>query len=216
MGILESILIVVGVVLVIGSFFVTDKLSRKDVEKIADLSEAELKVLVEKQIAQARNRIEDVADEVIEETSAKTERRMEKESNEKIMAISEYSDTVLESINKTHNEVMFLYSMLNDKYDELTGYANQLSSLKGQIDDCSRGVLDAVNSQKENQEESGKESATVREEALPQEDKEDSIYHKEQILFCYREGMSDVQIARKLGLGIGAVRLVIELYKGEQ
>ena len=36
------------------------------------------------------------------------------------MAINEYSDTVLDSINKAHNEIMFLYSMLNDKHDELT------------------------------------------------------------------------------------------------
>ena len=216
MGILETVLILIGVVLVIGSFFVSDKLSQQDVERIAELSEAELRVIVEKQIAQAKSRIEDAADEVIEVTSEKTERRMEKESNEKIMAISEYSDTVLESINKTHNEVMFLYSMLNDKYDELTSYANQLSSLKGQIDDCSREVLDAVNSQKESQEYGAEDPLTVREEILPQEDKEDSIYHKDQILSLYREGLSDVQIARQLGLGIGAVRLVIGLYKGEQ
>lgn len=217
MGVLETILILIGVVFVIGSFFVSEKMSQKDVEKIAELSEAELKVIAEKQIAQAKNRIEDAADEVIEETSAKTERLMEKESNEKIMAISEYSDTVLESINKTHNEVMFLYSMLNDKYDELTTYANQLSSLKGQIDDCSREVLDAMNSRKEKTEDMDAETAPVTmEEVLPQEDREDSIYHKEQILTCYREGMNEVQIARQLGIGIGAVRLVIGLYKGEQ
>jgi hypothetical protein len=32
------------------------------------------------------------------------------ETNEKIMAISEYSDTVMENMNKTHNEIMFLYN----------------------------------------------------------------------------------------------------------
>ncbi|MGN0170157.1 MAG: DUF6115 domain-containing protein [Lachnospiraceae bacterium] len=214
MGVLETVLILIGVVLVIGSYFVSDKLSQRDVEKIADLSEAELRVIVEKQIAQARSRIEDATQEVLEETSGKAERFMEKESNEKIMAISEYSDTVLESINKTHNEVMFLYSMLNDKYEELTNYANHLSSLKGQIDDCSREVLDAVNQRKEMEETSKEEVVLLAEETLPKEDREESIYHKDQILACYREGMTDVQIARQLGLGIGAVRLIIELYKG--
>lgn len=214
MGILEAVLILTGVVFIIGSYLVSDRLSQKDVEKIADLSEAELRVIVEKQIAQAQSRIENAAQDVISETSGKTERLMEKESNEKIMAISEYSDTVLESINKTHNEVMFLYSMLNDKYDELTTYANHLSSLKGQIDDCSREVQNAVNSSKEMQDSSKEEPVTVAEETLPKEDREESMYHKEQILNCYREGMNEVQIARKLGLGIGAVRLVIELYKG--
>ncbi len=46
------------------------------------------------------------------------------------MAINEYSDTVLDSINKAHNEIMFLYSMLNDKHDELT-------RLSGDIDKAS-------------------------------------------------------------------------------
>lgn len=59
-----------------------------------------------------------------------TKRSLEKEANSKIMAINEYSDTVLDSINKAHNEIMFLYSMLNDKHDELT-------RLSGDIDKAS-------------------------------------------------------------------------------
>lgn len=40
------------------------------------------------------------------------------------------TSTVLDSINKAHNEIMFLYSMLNDKHDELT-------RLSGDIDKAS-------------------------------------------------------------------------------
>ena len=115
----EIILILIGVVFLIGSFFVKDKLSQKDVEKIAELSEDEINIIVEKQLNKAEGIIEDKIDEKIDEAQEKTVRAMEKESNEKIMSISEYSDTVLESMNKTHNEIMFLYSMLNDKHKNL-------------------------------------------------------------------------------------------------
>ena len=46
------------------------------------------------------------------------------------MAISEYSDTVMENMNKTHNEIMFLYNMLNDKHTELTGLATDYRRLQ--------------------------------------------------------------------------------------
>src|SRR5574344_1245727 len=52
---------------------------------------------------------------VIEETNDK----LSQISNEKIMAVEEFSQSVLENINKNHQEVMFLYSMLNDKEEEL-------------------------------------------------------------------------------------------------
>lgn len=58
---------------------------------------------------------------------------MEKETNEKIMAINEYSNTVIESMNKTHNEILFLYNMLNDKHTELTGLASQLQQFSEQV-----------------------------------------------------------------------------------
>ena len=60
---LEITLVVTGVIFLIGSFFVKDKLSPKDIDKIAALSEEELKILVEKQIDNARNTIDDAREE---------------------------------------------------------------------------------------------------------------------------------------------------------
>ena len=37
--------------------------------------------------------------------------------------------------------------------------------------------------------------------------------HNEQILSFWKEGMSEVEIAKTLGLGLGEVRLVLGLYK---
>ncbi len=219
MGVLQVILIIIGVTFIIGSFFATEKLSKKDLEKISLLSEAELKIVTERQLQEAKNKIETTIDDIADEISNKSERLMEKESNEKIMAISEYSDTVLESINKTHNEIMFLYSMLNDKYTELTDYVNEVSSLKGEIEQYSNSFVHEV---QETEHEIKEEVTTKVEESientkmLPQEEKEDVLFHKDKILELYHEGISEVEIARTLALGIGAVRLVIELYNKEQ
>ena len=38
--------------------------------------------------------------------------------------------------------------------------------------------------------------------------------NNEEILALHREGKSNMAIARELGLGIGEVKLVIDLYKG--
>ena len=57
---------------------------------------------------------------------------------------------------------------------------------------------------------------TVPEQELHEEEETDDANHNEKILMLCRQGMSDVEIARTLGLGLGEVRLVIGLYKGEQ
>ena len=110
MGVIEITLIIIGVIFLIGSFLVKDKLSAKDIDKISQLSEAELKVLVEKQLKNASSKIEDSINEIADENLLNIKRELDKETNSKMMAINEYSDTVLESINKSHNEIMFLYS----------------------------------------------------------------------------------------------------------
>lgn len=215
MGVIEIVVILIGMVFILCSFFVPEKLSNKDVENLAKLSEAQLKIIVDKQLAMANTVIENTVEEVVADTQSKAERLLEKESNEKIMAISEYSDTVLESINKTHNEVMFLYSMLNDKYEELTNYANQISGLRGELDSFGQEMVERLNNTREEIE--NKEKMTSLEEiVIPDEEQKDTVYHRDEILALYHEGKNEIEIARSLGLGIGAVRLVIGLYKGEQ
>ena len=127
------ILLLIGVVFMIGSFFVTEKLSPSELNQIAELSEEELKRIIDRGLKNAETRIEDAIDEPVDQSSEKVDRSLEKVTNDKIMAISEYSDTVIESMNKTHNEIMFLYSMLNDKHTELTGMAADLQRLAADV-----------------------------------------------------------------------------------
>ena len=230
------ILLLIGVVFMIGSFFVTEKLSPSELNQIAELSEEELKRIIDRGLKNAETRIEDAIDEQVDQSSEKVDRFLEKVTNDKIMAISEYSDTVIESMNKTHNEIMFLYSMLNDKHTELTSMAADLQRLAADVRSLEeKAPLTAPQAAPERAAAVSAVSAvtpvpvetadtTERETAAaPAEQKEEMPETEEtkqeglhaEILKLKKLGMTEVQIAKKLGIGIGEVRLVNGLYRGE-
>lgn len=220
MAALEVTLIIVGIIFVFVSFFVEEKLTQKDIDRIVSLSENELKVIVEKQLRGADDEIEEAIAESIEESKEVTKRVMEKETNEKIMAIDEYSTTVLESMNKTHNEILFLYSMLNDKHTELTELANQLGQFTDKVKTMESDVLshlDAAAKELEIRANEPEPDDSEEEVVQPEnEAAEGDSNRNEMILARHKNGMPDVEIARELGLGLGEVKLVIGLYKGEE
>lgn len=233
---IEIFLLLAGCVFMIGSFFVSEKLSASELNKIAELSESELRKIIDKGIENAGQKIDDAIDFKIEEASEKAERAMEKESNEKIMAISEYSDTVVDSMKKTHDEIMFLYSMLNDKHTELTSLTGNLQRLAAEVRNMQERPVKVEEKAKPVSFVTAPKAAPVvnEEMAVPVEKEiavvpetepvnepeetvaEMSENHNEMILQLYREGLSKVDIARKLSLGLGEVSLVIGLYKGEE
>ena len=130
---IEIILLLAGCVFMIGSFFISEKLSSSELDKIAELSEDELKKIIEREVNNAGTQMDEVIEQKIEEAGELAERAMEKESNEQIMQIHEYSETVMESMKKTHDEIMFLYSMLNDKHTEMTSMTGDLQRLAADI-----------------------------------------------------------------------------------
>lgn len=130
---IEIILLLIGCVFMIGSFFISEKLSTSELNKIAELSEDELKKIIEREVNNAGTQMDDVISQKVEEAGEQAERAMEIESNEQIMQIHEYSETVMESMKKTHDEIMFLYSMLNDKHTEMTSMTGDLQRLAADI-----------------------------------------------------------------------------------
>lgn len=220
----EITLIIVGIVFLLVSFLVQEKLSPKDIESITNLSENELKIIVEKQLKNANDQVEDAITDVVEDKTETTKRALEKETNEKIMAIDEYSNTVLESMNKTHNEILFLYSMLNDKHTELTNLATQLQQFSEHMKNTENEVLENLALAAQDVRQKVNETKPIDEnEAIlaslgtdGQEADQDQINHNDRILMLHQQGFSDVEIARELGLGLGEVKLVIGLFKGEE
>ena len=147
---------------------------------------------------------------------------MERECNEKIMAISEYSDTVIESMNKTHTEIMFLYSMLNDKHAELTDLSSRLQELAHDLQKKDEEIAEHM-VQRALEQELEKEQAVMaaehtEENILPVDTsgKSEDSNHKSEILALYKEGKPGIDIARELGVGLAEVQLVIGLYEGKR
>lgn len=216
----EIFLLLAGAVFMVGSFFITEKLSPSELNKIAELSEDELKKIINRGLESAGAKIEDTIDHELDASTEKVERAMEKETNEKIMAISEYSDTVIENMNKTHNEIMFLYSMLNDKHTELTGLASDLQKLASDVRSLQENTKNNMAEQKASlqeetvqpDEQTEKKTEPVAETTPSEPDKEN---HNKEILALHKEGLSEVEIAKKFGVGLGEVKLVIGLYKGD-
>lgn len=223
----EIALVLVGVLFVLASFFVQEKLSPKDVQEITRLSEKELKVIVERELRSASEKVEETIDNVAGQAQEDAKRAMEKESNEKIMAINDYSNTVIESMNKTHNEILFLYNMLNDKHTELAELASKLQQFAEQMRHTQAEVMN-------NLAEAAKDSEQIREQNKAEVQEQEKVHTEQtvqhnraaeekadienfnnQVLALHQNGVSDVEIARQLGRGLGEVKLVIGLYKGE-
>lgn len=248
MTIIEIILLVVGMIFILASFWVTEKLSPDELEHISELSKEEMGVMLEHEIDKSKQRVVEIVEDTIDASKERTERSLEKQTNEKIMAINEFSDTVIEKMNKTHNEIMFLYSMLNDKHTELTdftsGLSQQLQDLKAQEEEMTNYYISQMKNIKppaikpaeavsQPAEPAGSQQAVPAQEAGPQqaadvdeaaqamsqpeeEDKtQEEVNVRDEILRLYEEGRDSVAIAKKLGMGVGEVRLILGLYKGD-
>lgn len=118
MGMTEIILLLLGIGVFVASFVIPEKKGRLQ-EEDKRFGEEQIRELVEEQMKDVKTRVSDAVDETIQYAVEKTERSMERVTNEKIMAVNEYSDTVLEEIHKNHEEVVFLYDMLNDKQQNI-------------------------------------------------------------------------------------------------
>lgn len=231
MTVVEAVLLLIGVVFFIGSFFVTEKLSPADVNKVAELSEGELRVLVDRELDAARAKVSDVVDEAMDLTIDKVQRTMERDTNEKIMAISEYSDATMEQLKKINHEVTFLYSMLGDKHTQLNEAMEQMDELiqtyqslrsmpmpdPHAVPVVNEPVAEPV-AQPAVQVQSepvAQEEEPVEDAQMPEEEPE-PVSVREQILERYHAGEDLTDIARNLGLGFGEVKLIVDLYRGEE
>lgn len=121
---IEVILLIVGAIIFAASFIFT---SKSDTPPNAEIR------LSDKQKEDIKNQIMTVFDEQMENLSEQTEIKLDKLSNEKIMEMNDYSETILGEINRNHNEVMFLYDMLNEKKKEINNTVRDLNVVKKEI-----------------------------------------------------------------------------------
>ena len=238
------ILLIIGCVLILASFIFGGSMSKGAESNI--MTSDEIERLVERRFSEVKYRLDDEAEKSADLIRNQTERELEKLSNEKIMAVNEYSDQVMDQINKNHNEVMFLYGMLNDKQKELDHAVERLNHVKQeaaneeqlaknkqrqQVEEDTQapedgGEMPVYRRKPEKQgegtdgqnvpqrrrlglEPSGRTPQSKRAAAIELENYD----NKERILLMHAEGLSSKEIAQKLHMGVGEVRLVLELSK---
>lgn len=226
MNTMEIVLLAAGVIIFIASFFIPAG-SKAELENTKELARDEINDIISQEIKQIKEHVAEVAEEAIEYSMEKTERSLERLSNEKIMAVNEYSDTVLGEINRNHKEVMFLYDMLNDKHKSIKNTVSEVAKTVKVAEETAKEA-EAVVFQALKTETVNPESQKIIEEpdskppkempdrniSFIQEENAKGKNSNERILELYKQGRSKIAIAKELGLGVGEVKLVIDLFKG--
>lgn len=118
MNVTEIILLILGLLVFVLSFVLPAK-KRGTSQEPQQVNEEQIKELISQEVEAAKRQITDIVDETVTYSMEKTERAMDRLTNEKMLAVNEYSDTVLDQIEKNHKEAVFLYDMLNDKHENL-------------------------------------------------------------------------------------------------
>ena len=237
MGILEIGLLIAGIIIFTGSFFLPlGGEKNTGIDKKA--AKEEIHGLVEEEMNTVRSKMQDKMEETSEDAIEKAERSLERLTNEKIMAVNEYSDTVLQEIHKNHEEVMFLYDMLNSKHANIKDTVSKMDKAVKAAENKTVENKTAENKTAENKAAADKTAAdktagTMAEEKTADTSQTESLIqpenspeigfmgetvqegqnNNEKILEMHRQGKSTVAIAKELGLGVGEVKLVIDLYK---
>ncbi len=148
-SITEIVLIVAGFAAIILGYILPAGKDMDEEDKL--LMEREIRELVRREVEDQKETIDNMVDDSVDNSLDRTERAMERISNEKLSAIGEYSDTVINDIHKNHDEVMFMYDMLNDKHKNLT---NVVTEVTKKADEAKQTVLDAEATAKEAREAS--------------------------------------------------------------
>ena len=253
MGVMEIVLLIAGGIIFILSFLIPSRDKNGQVQA-APMAQEEIKELVGHEMDAVKEHVDDVVEEAVSYAMEKTERSLERLSNEKIMAINEYSDTVLSEIHRNHEEAMFLYDMLNSKHVNLKNTVSEVNRTVKEaeetvnnfqrlspeavnnlqqvapetVNNLLRLVPETVESPKaafvraaeEQMARTGPEVSSSTERAVfdlseSRESRRDLSNSNERILELYSQGKDIIQIARELGLGVGEVKLVIDLFESQ-
>ncbi len=217
---LEIVLLLIGVICVAVSFIFFIKVDGQDKARNinVELSDRQ-KDDIKSQITAVFREQTDVLAQTVED---RTRDDLERLSNQKIKEFAEYSDTVLGEINKSHNEVMFLYDMLNEKNKEVH---NTIRDMQKAVKQSAEADVPESKLQKpegyshepvlsaESEPDIDAANVVLSEESVSEtQDGTDS--KRDAVLKLHKQGKSEIEIAKTLGIGVGEVKLVIDLFKG--
>ncbi|TAH69614.1 MAG: hypothetical protein EWM47_06480 [Anaerolineaceae bacterium] len=224
MNLLEIVMLIIGILIIILSCRVV---ARPDEKDSISLEGGGIKdIFLQEELNTFKEQQNEILTSVSEEAISKTDDYLSKLSNEKILAVSEYSDQILEKISQNHEEVVFLYNMLNHKEKELKETVIEIDSSQRKAKEIINKnpkektiEKDAVKTRQLNSQAQNIRSQPMRkpilEDALEADNTNQQTIsiNNTEILKLHSQGKSVLEIAKQLGIGQGEVKLVIDLFK---
>ncbi|MBQ9359971.1 MAG: hypothetical protein IJT96_02910 [Lachnospiraceae bacterium] len=221
MTVIQILLLIAGAVIFALGFFIPEgKAGKRDTAGERKEYSDRLKEITENELKDASRRVRDIVDEEVALAHDNSARSLEKITNEKIMAINDYGKTVTDEIERNHKEVVFMYDMLNDKTTDLKNTIRKYESMK-------KAPAAQEKPKTSVKTESGDNIHIPKMFAAPKGDKgktgapksaSDDVVasvvggkYGQDVLRLHKEGMSDIDIAKKLGIGVGEVKLAVSL-----
>ncbi len=231
----QIILLIAGFVFILLSFFLVER--PKAGKRQTSLSDSFNYELSEEEKKKIRQQVQAVIDKEMSDCFLDAEDKLNRLSNEKIMAINEFSTGVLEKIEMNNSEVVFLFQMLKEKEEELKETFSKMETVRRDVRDlleklsklmAVRNKVSSVTAKSEEHYESTEEKLKALEEAEAMEfvhsekiseDYSDTLdssqliaKHKDEIISLHKKQYSIRDISKQLGLGQGEVKLVLDLY----
>lgn len=212
------VLIILGIIFIFASFAITSKLEKNDEDEEAVIKLP--KKLSDEQKEKIDKLINEYMDEHVDGKLSEIDAKLSEIVNQKTLALGDYAVTVNEEIERNHNEVMFLYSMLSDKQKEIMTTATMVDDYRKDVEAFVQANQITMEQQVQNQEEEELQEAIKEiDENIAEESAEEEVQpvdsSKDIILEMHKSGLSILEIAKHLGLGVGEVKLVVDLYQGE-
>ncbi len=204
MGTVEIVLLVIGIICVIVGIIlgITDNNDHdKDMNPVVSDYDAA------SQVSKVSQTIDNIIEQKMQDIEDKTEARLDKLSNTKILEMNEYADGVLKEINRNHNEVMFMYDMLNEKDKEIKTTVKDVNVTR-----MNRNMN--TYSEKKSQNKQSVQNKPAIKNDISEVVLDDALSSNEKIIKLYNSGYRDVDIAKRLKMGVGEVRLIINLSSG--
>lgn len=237
MNVMGIVLLIAGALAFLASFIVSDK--DQDGKKYTKAIGLKLDRMIDERVDQVKVRLSDVAGATREEEEMRAQRELERITNEKIMAIDDYSRAVLEEIEKNHKEVMFLYDMLESKTSDVKNTIRKADAVKREQESVIEESPDpAPNFTPEPEPEPEKKISgmdklkgilteteaepspediadAIRDEMGGADSENSELSRNDRVLEMKKSGMENVDIAKALNIGVGEVNLITDLFSGE-
>lgn len=221
---LEITLIIIGVVFLIGSFMVNDKLSHKDLDKIADMSAEELKIITEKEVTAAKKDLSDALDEEITQKQDELTRLSGDIDKASSRLRSSFEPLSADSAKRAEKPSVAVQKPAEPKSG--TMQQDTKPDMKQMTGIDISGIIKTQPASAAPASKAGATATTGTAAAVSVKASDaalgtpagssanaDVINHTHEILKLYKSGKSNVEIAKLLSLGTGEVKLIIDLYK---